>query len=143
MNEGVNAFFLQIALKGIAMRSEDRKDVIDICACLHQAGHVYRLMLNMGIIGMCNSLPSVIIFIQITEFHIEHSCLHFIQTAVSSLVGSYIFFLKTIVGDGTDDLCQLFIISGHRSSITQSTEVLARIKAVTSNIAQRTGLWKS
>ena len=108
--------------------------MIDIVPLVHQARQTNRLVLDVMIVGTRNGLSPAVVFVQIVQFHIQDGRLHFVQTAVASLVGRHVFLRKPVVGNAADDLCQFLIVGGHSTTITQGSEVLARIETMTSCI---------
>ena len=79
-----------------------------------------------------------IIFNQVFQFHIQHSCLDFVQTAIAACVFKDILFRRTVVGQSTDGLCQSIIVGSRCTAITQGTEVLAWIEAMSCSIPNAT-----
>ena len=142
MDEGADAPFLQVLLQLVTLGREDGEDMIDVVTVVHEFGQTDPVVLDMMIIGTRYVLSSLVLCIEVVQLHVKDSCLNVIQSTVTSLVSGHILLGETIIGDGTDGLRQRLIVGGHSTTITQSSEVLARIETVTGGLAEGTGLFK-
>ena len=70
------------------------------------------------------------------QFYIKHGCLNLIHSRIPSLVIKNIFPGTSIIAQRPDYLSQIIVIRGHGTRITQCTQILTRIKAVSGSSAQ-------
>src|SRR5574344_1729839 len=141
MDNSLYTLVLQITLQVIPMLAKDGENMPHIIALLllmRYLGQTDKRIADLCDITSGNLFSSVILRIQIVEFHTEYSCLQFIHPAIFSNVIKYIFLRTAIISQCPDYLCQFLVIRGHRTGITQCTQVLAWIKTVSCSIAQTT-----
>ena len=88
----------------------------------------------------CNLLAAQVVGIEMPQFHAEHGGLQLVDARVAPLIVVYIFLMTAVVAQGADDGCELIVAGGDGSCIAEGSEVLARIEAVASGIAETTRL---
>ena len=73
------------------------------------------------------------------EFHVEHSGLNLVQTAVAASEGGYVFFGEAVVGQCPHHLRQFGVVGGYGTAVAQCAEVFARIETVACCVAEGAG----
>src|SRR5436190_6346072 len=82
---------------------------------------------------------SLIPFVEFLELYPKQSSLEFIEPAVEALHFIEIFFPGAVIAESANAIGEFRIIGGDGARITESTEVLSGIEAMTCGIAQGTG----
>lgn len=90
----------------------------------------------MVVIVIGNLLAVGIVLVQMAELDIQHGSLDLIQPTVATDILEDVLTGGTVVGKGTDGVCQLLVVGGHGTGIAKGSEILARIEAMTGSGAK-------
>ena len=112
------------------MRCEQRENVEDALTPIVVGRHGDQLVVHIIYIFQGYASPSLVVCIEMGEFHTENSRLDLIETRISAAMVEDIFARRTIVGKCAEECGKLFIVSRYCSAIAQCTKIFSRIETV-------------
>ena len=77
---------------------------------------------------MCHHLAMGVVLCEVFQLHIENGSLNLVKTAIATGIFEDILLLTAIVCQGTYSSCKLGIVGSNSTTITKSSEVLARVE---------------
>ena len=78
------------------------------------------------------------LIVGMSQLYIEHCCLDLIHSGVDTLIFKIKSAGSSIIVEGSDSLCQLFVIGCHGSCVAQCPQVLAWVETVGGGISEST-----
>lgn len=140
MNLRLDAFFDEETLQFVAARAENGEDVIDTVAVRAYDSHLR--ITDFLLIANGNLLAALVVGIEVAKLNVEDSGLKLVDAGVIALVVVYVFFVTAVVAQGVDDVGQFCVVGGDGACIAQSAEILTRVEAMGSGMAEGASLFE-
>ena len=149
MDLRLDTIVCEVLLEFITTRAENGEDVVNAVAIERKAVSLgargrfsgsdtacYYFVDDVSFIAGGYLLATLIVGIKMTQLDVEDGGLQFVDTRVATQIVVHVFLMTSVIAQGTNDISQFVIVSGHGTSITQCTKILARIERVSCSVAK-------
>ena len=155
MDLRLDTIVCEVLLEFITTRAENGEDVVNAVAIERKAVSLgargrfsgsdtacYYFVDDVSFIAGGYLLATLVVGIKMTQLDVEDGGLQFVDTRVATQIVVHVFLMTSVIAQGTNDISQFVIVSGHGTSIAQCTQVLAWIERVSGSMAKGASSFK-